>query len=110
MNPATGKFTTQVELSGTAIGRARCSGTLTVTSSDGSVSETPPPTVGEAAVKLAESNENFQHVLKKYGESSETWVGLYIVLVLNEARFKRAIATKKLEMPLNTWFAGKWII
>ena len=31
------------------------------------------------------------------------------ILVLNEARFNRAIATKKLEMPLNTWFAGKCI-
>jgi hypothetical protein len=31
------------------------------------------------------------------------------ILGLNEARFKRAIATKKLEMLLNTWFAGKWI-
>jgi hypothetical protein len=94
MNPATGKFTTQVELSGTAIGRARCSGTLTVTSSDGSVSETPPPTVGEAAVKLAESNENFQHVLKKYGESSETWVGLYIVLVHHFRDWYSSVAIK----------------
>jgi len=31
------------------------------------------------------------------------------LLDLNEARFNRAIATKKLEMPLNTWFAGKCI-
>ena len=29
-------------------------------------------------------------------------------LDLKEARFKCAMGTKKLEMRLNTWFAGKW--
>jgi hypothetical protein len=62
--------------------------------------------VNERAAELITQIKSFETDLS--GLSSR--LSINARLALNEARFKRAIARKKLEMPLNTWFAGKWII